>query len=396
MIDEVAIRLKARQFMAGLDLSNTDSDLSVYARKVNARLAGEELGRGESGYTLTRRDGRASIVVNDLERRERQRFSACHEVGHLVLGLASNHRETPAWSYAKRDDNEIACDIFASELLMPYDAFKRDVDQESPSFELVDRLRATYVVSFAACASRLAAVTDYPCAFVFMDSAVVRYASRSKALRDLSAWVELQAPIPPGSVACRLVRDGDWSGEDSGVAQDVWFRDWAKGYDLTELSKHYPNFEETFSLLWFEPDSGPDTPAKSWGGSALQGEDGALKELDGVLTFQKKSKRKQEPVGLPLYPDMDSEQSQPLDDCNVVDSVNSRPGYHRRQLFRFVRHLPVRHHRAAHCTDLRAGVGQASGEETAAHATVPRSSYGYGDSGAGPQPGMAPQPASSL
>lgn len=288
MIDEVAIRLQARRFMAGLDLSRIDQDLSVYTQKVNAKLTLEELGEGESGYTLTRRDGKSSIVVNELERRERQRFSVCHEVAHLVLGLSSNHEETPAWSYAKRDDSEIACDIFASELLMPFEAFKRDVDQEEPSFDLVERLRAKYVVSFAACASRLAAVTDYPCAFVFMNASVVRYASRSKALRDLNAWVELRAPIPPGSVAGRLVREGEWSGEDDDISQDVWFRDWPKGYDLIEMAKHYPSFDETFSLIWFEQDSGPDEPVKNWSGAPAQEDDGGLRELDGVLSFKKR------------------------------------------------------------------------------------------------------------
>ena len=292
MIDELAIRSRARQFMADLDLSNIDKDLSVYTQKINAKLTTEEMGDGESGYTLTRRNGKSSIVVNELERRERQRFSACHEVGHLVLGLDSNHRETPSWSYAKRDDNEIACDIFASELLMPFEAFKRDIDQEEPSFDLVERLRAKYVISFAACASRLAAVTDYPCAFVFMNSTVVRYASRSKALRDLNAWVEMRAPIPSGSVASRLVRDGEWSGEDSRISQDVWFRDWPKGYDLAELAKHYPTFEETFSLLWFGLDSGPDEPVKNWSGTPVREDDDGLKEMDGVLSFNKRSKRR--------------------------------------------------------------------------------------------------------
>jgi len=291
MIDELSIRMKARQFMAGLDLSRVDEDLSVYVEKVNAKLSTEEMDEGESGYTLTRRNGKSSIVVNDLERKERQRFSACHEVAHLVLGLASNHQETPSWSYAKRDDNEIACDIFASELLMPFDAFKRDVDQEEPSFELVERLRAKYVVSFAACASRLAAVTDYPCAFVFMNSTVVRYASRSKALRELNAWVEMRAPIPAGSVAARLIQEGEWSGEDSGISQDVWFRDWPKGYDLVELAKHYPAFEETFSLLWFEQDSGPEEPVQNWSSTPVQ-EDDELRELDGVLSFHKRSRKK--------------------------------------------------------------------------------------------------------
>lgn len=53
------------------------------------------------------------------------------------------------------------------------------MDQEEPSFELVERLRAEHVVSFSACASRLAAVTDYPCAFVFMNSAVVERSTPS-------------------------------------------------------------------------------------------------------------------------------------------------------------------------------------------------------------------------
>lgn len=292
MIDEVSIRMQARRFMADLDLSCIHEDLSVYTRKVNAKLTLEELGEGESGYTLTRRDGKSSIVVNELERRERQRFSVCHEVAHLVLGLSSNHEETPAWSYAKRDENEIACDIFASELLMPIEAFKRDVDQEEPSFDLVERLRAQYVVSFAACASRLAAVTDYPCAFVFMNSTLVRYASRSTALRGLNAWIEMRSPIPPGSVASRLIKGGEWSGEDTGISQDVWFRDWPKGYELVEMAKHYPNFDETFSLIWFEQDSGPEEPVKNWRGTPVYEDDGGLKELDGVLGFDKRVRKR--------------------------------------------------------------------------------------------------------
>lgn len=291
MIDELAIRGAARQFMVGLDLSGIANDLTVYTTRVNAKLKSEEMGKDESGYTLTKRNGSSSIVVNDLERRERQRFTTCHEVGHLVLGLVSSHQATPAWSYAKRDDNEIACDVFATELLMPFDAFKRDVDREEPSFEMVEQLRTQYVVSFAACGSRLAAVTDYPCAFVLMNSNLVRYASRSKALRDLNAWVEMKVPIPSDSLACRLIEEAEWSGKDSEISQDVWFRDWPKGYELTELSKHYPDYDETFSLLWFEQDSGPNTPVKNWHGVPQQEDDGGLKELDGTLSFSKRIRR---------------------------------------------------------------------------------------------------------
>lgn len=291
MIDELNIQTRARQFIASLDLSKIDTDLSVYIEKVKAKLKSEEMGDGESGYTLTKRDGTSTIIVNELERRERQRFSTCHEIGHIVLGLSSNHEETPPWSYAKRDENEIACDIFAAELLMPYDQFKADVDKAAPSFELVERLRAKYVTSFSATASRVAAITDYPCAFVTMNSNVIRHASRSVTLRTLRAWIVPKSPIPAGSVAHQLVKDSQRSGESSDISQDVWFQDWPQGYDLTELAKHYPEYDETFALLWFEGDSGPEEPVNTFSRRSHE-DDGGLKELDGVLRFSEKKKRR--------------------------------------------------------------------------------------------------------
>lgn len=290
-MDELTVQSKARQFMAGLDLSRIDTDLSVYIEKVRARLKTEELDEGESGYTLTKRDGTSTIVVNERERRERQRFSACHEVGHIVLELSSNHREIPSWSYAKRDPNEIWCDIFAAELLMPYDKFKADVDKDEPSFELIERLRLKYVTSFSATASRVAAVADYPCAFVTMNSTVIRHASRSVALRKLNAWIAPRTPIPPGSLAHQFVSDELKSEGVELVSQDVWFQDWPQGYELTELAKHFPNYDETFALLWFDSDDGPDEPVNTFSARPAT-DDGLLKELDGVLSFPEKRRHR--------------------------------------------------------------------------------------------------------
>lgn len=290
-MDDLTVQTKARQFMAGLDLSRIDADLSVYIEGVRARLKKEGLDLGESGYTLTKRDGTSTIVVNERECRERQRFSACHEVGHIVLELSSNHREIPSWSYAKRDENEIWCDMFAAELLMPYDKFKADVDKEEPSFELIERLRLKYVTSFSATASRMAAVSDYPCAFVTMNSTVIRHASRSVALRKLNAWIAPRTPIPPGSLAHQLISDEVRSEGLELVSQDVWFQDWPQGYELTELVKHYPNYDETFSLLWFENDDGPDEPVNTFSVKSAA-DDSLLKELDGVLSFPEKRRRR--------------------------------------------------------------------------------------------------------
>ena len=99
MIDEPGIRLRARQFMAQRSVEYSYRPFGL-CQKVNAKLDTEEPAEGESGYTLVNRSGKASIVVNELENLERQRFSICHEVA-AVLDLASDHKAVPPWSYAK-------------------------------------------------------------------------------------------------------------------------------------------------------------------------------------------------------------------------------------------------------------------------------------------------------
>ncbi len=60
--------------------------------------------------------------------------------------------------------------------------------------------------------------------------------------RGARLWllVDIAADIPSATQPLR-----------AGLSQDIWFRDWPTGYDLTELAKHYPAFDETFSLIWF-------------------------------------------------------------------------------------------------------------------------------------------------
>ncbi|MEO6921589.1 MAG: ImmA/IrrE family metallo-endopeptidase [Collimonas sp.] len=112
--------VRARAFIANLDTSNVGTDLSVYIIAVNAKLRKEELGKSESGFTITKPNGQHVITTNSSVLQYRQRFTICHEIAHIVLGLDSAHDVVPSWSYAKRDINEIWCDVFAAELLMPF------------------------------------------------------------------------------------------------------------------------------------------------------------------------------------------------------------------------------------------------------------------------------------
>ena len=231
-MEETDVHQKARAFVASVDTSNIQDDLSAYLEKADAKLKKEDLGDGESGFTITKGNGQHIITVNSIEPEERQRFTICHEIAHIIMKLPSDHQELPSWSYAKRDINEVMCDIFAAELLMPYEIFKDKVLKDEPSIGIIEFLAAEFKTSFPAAASLYATLADTPCAFVTMERGFVRYAARSTSLRRSRAWILPKSAIPLGSVAYRLRLAGKSLVETDEVSQDVWFENWEKGLDL--------------------------------------------------------------------------------------------------------------------------------------------------------------------
>jgi Zn-dependent peptidase ImmA (M78 family) len=282
-MDETAVQQKARAFISKVDVSNIRDDLSPYVTAINAIVRKEELGEGESGYTITKRNGKHIITVNSLETHERQRFTICHEIAHIELNLASSHKEIPSWSYAKRHPTEIACDTFAAELLMPYRQWLLLLPKDEPSQELMQHMADLFGTSFHAAASRFASLSDIPCAFVTMESGAVRYASRSTTLRQAGAWISPRSAIPIGSVAYRTRSSEKSSTETDEVAQDIWFDNWEKGLDLWELSRHYARTDTTISLLWFDSEDLPEVDINRFG-KRIE-DDGGLAELTGVLPW---------------------------------------------------------------------------------------------------------------
>lgn len=289
-MDEAEVQQRARSFIAPLDLSNVRQDLRVYIRAANAILVVEEMGAGESGSTITRPDGKHVITINESEPIVRQRFTICHEIAHIVLGLPSSHAEVPQHSIAKRHINEIHCDTFASELLMPYTLWNVEVPSGNPSDEVIERMASAFQCSFPAAASRYATLARFPCAFVTMEKGAVRYAARSAALRSLRGWISPRSVIPEGSVARRL-RDAQASAiEVASVSQDVWFDDWEDGGDMEEIARHYPASDTTIALLWFEEDDAPAREVDRFGVRHV--DDDGLPELTGELPWPGRSRRK--------------------------------------------------------------------------------------------------------
>jgi Zn-dependent peptidase ImmA (M78 family) len=289
-MDEADVQQKARVFVASVGTNDIQNDLMPYAQAANARIVKEELSEGESGYTLTKPSGKHIITVNSLEPLERQRFTICHEIAHIILELPSSHTEVPSWSFAKRDLNEVMCDTFAAELLMPYVAWKAKVPKGEPSVEVLEYMAAEFRTSFPAASSRFAALSDMPCAYVTMDRGQIRYAVRSMSLRRAGAWITPRSPIPPSSVAYRLRKAGLSQMETDDVAQDIWFENWEKGLDMRELARHYGRTDTTVALLWFDEEDLPEVELNRFG--ARVSSDEGLSELTGQLPWPSGKRRR--------------------------------------------------------------------------------------------------------
>lgn len=287
-MNEVEVRSLARAFVARASITGMP-DIDAYARAAQARIRYEDLPQGESGMTIQKGSGYV-ITVNSNESSKRQRFTICHEIAHLELGLPTEHTDVPSWRYAKRHINEIWCDIFASELLMPYQKFAEKIPADDPSAAAIEWLADEFGASFPATASRYASLVAFPCAYVIMTSGMVRFAEPNAVLRTKGLRMAMKCPIPPGTVAHRLRAARENAIDTGAVAQDVWFENGDSGYEIHELSRHYGDHDETISLIWCTDEDLPRVELDRFN-RRVQDDEG-LEPLDGIITWEKHGPRR--------------------------------------------------------------------------------------------------------
>jgi hypothetical protein len=286
-MDEFIAITRARELVRKAAVATLPVDIKAYLSLVNAKLkADKTMGDGEAGSTLEM-GGKYFISVNGTERPERQRFTACHEIAHIVLGLPSEHDHGVWWSYSKRPPNEILCDGFAAELLLPYSLFKPLVDAADIGFRTVSQMATDYEASLTATASRFATFSTAPCAFVLSEGGTVRYTAMSKGMREAKARVSFSS-LPAASLAEALRRGGRYDGP-SEIAADMWFEDWRRGGTLLEDSRYSNEWNQTLSLLWFEDEEVPEPQSDR---HSREYEEEGLAELDGNLPWPGKRRRR--------------------------------------------------------------------------------------------------------
>lgn len=293
-LDEFSVTLRARGFVNKVNPTAVPVPMEPYLDEAQASLRLDtDMGPDEAGYSIAL-GGKRYICVNANDREERRRFTICHEIAHIVLGLSSEHKAQPWWS-AKRPLAERLCDVYAAELLLPEGLFKPVAEDSAVSLATIEALANDFCASFTATGSRYAATVSTPCAFVLSEDGQVRYSSRSRPLIDAGAWIAPRREVPHGSLSHR-VRNGDLP-ERFEVDADVWFDNWERGGTLLEEARHFPQWDQTLSLLWFENEKVP-SPAARRGPESRWSHEGrdtprpdeeedelGVKELDGQLRF---------------------------------------------------------------------------------------------------------------
>jgi Zn-dependent peptidase ImmA (M78 family) len=293
-MDEFQAVLKARQLVRKVNPTSIPVSVELYAQEVGAIIRAEtDLGPDEAGYCFESK-GKCYICTNANDSPERQRFSVCHEVAHLRLGLSSQHQSLPWWSYSKRPLAEILCDVFAAELLLPYDFFYPEAERASIGLSSIDELAGQFLASITSTGSRYAAMVSAPVAFVLSEQGKVQYASRSKPLHEAHAWIPPRLDLPEGSLS-KKVREGTSTENHDAVDADIWFNEWERGGTLMEEVRHLVQWDQTLTLLWFKDGEVPGRKIRDERGHIYEAEenenDSLLKELDGQLRWPTKRRR---------------------------------------------------------------------------------------------------------
>jgi hypothetical protein len=101
--------------------------------------------------------------------------------------------------------------------------------------------------------------------------------------------------LPEGSLSKKV-----WAGISTDrrdtVDADIWFSDWERGGTLLEEVRHFAQWNQTLTLLWFEDEQVPSRKVRDEEGKLRKEEesedDALLGELDGQLRWPSKHRRR--------------------------------------------------------------------------------------------------------
>ena len=142
---EEAVEELARRLTAGQ--TEPPIDFAPVFHRAGVRAYREEEDLLTAGALRPAAGGGFEVVVSALETPGRRRFTAAHEIGHVVM------ERTGRWRPRRGVELERICDLIAVHLLLPAPLFRRELRRPVTAAE-VARLAARFEASFTTVAYR--------------------------------------------------------------------------------------------------------------------------------------------------------------------------------------------------------------------------------------------------
>lgn len=173
----------ARELLKGLNISNIPVNPLDICRYFNIEVCYDDLQQCEA-VLIIRNGSKKIILSSNTTYHLRQKFSVAHELGHYYMPhhnlqlFACSASDIMAFENNSLQERE--ANLFAGELLMPYEHIIKDAKFYEYSVESIKELANKYGVSITAAAVRFLKVTPDRAALVLSENGTVKWSMKSK------------------------------------------------------------------------------------------------------------------------------------------------------------------------------------------------------------------------
>ena len=237
------------------------------------KVQGDDLNGFEGMLAANKARSRWLILYNSAVRSEgRKSFTIAHEFGHYIL----HRHERDQFNCGNDDietgdgnerDIESEADTFASTLLMPLDDFRRQVDGQPVSFDLLGHCADRYGVSLTAAALRWTEIADQRAVLVASrDDHMLWAKSNEAAYKSGAVFATRKRTIAIPADALAHSNNGVQTSQSHCTRAQVWFPRESASVELTEMTKVAGNYDYTLTLLlmpdaqWRQPQHDDEEP----------------------------------------------------------------------------------------------------------------------------------------
>jgi len=179
---------------------------------------------GSDGRISRNGDNGIISINSNIDYQHSKNFIIAHEIGHFLLHkelmICSDTRKTLS-DWHKKGPQEEEANTFASELLMPSNDFKREIEGERMSLELIDDVSQYFKVSKLSAFIKYVSLGDYPVMVIYMEDGVVRWKDHSSDFPF--QYLAYNSKIPPLTVAGDCFYHNSIESEPERVDAIEWF-----------------------------------------------------------------------------------------------------------------------------------------------------------------------------